>query len=210
VITGKGDLAFCAGADLKAVARGESIAPPGTRAWGFAGWARHYIDKPTIAAVNGPALGGGAEIVLACDLAVAVQSATFGFPEVRRGIVADSGGAFRLPAQLPPKLASEMLLTGASIDAATALRYGLVNRVVSDGHALDAALELACGICQNAPLAVRATKRIAYGVTGATWGGESHPWLLTKVERDRVHRSGDAKEGPQAFAENRAPVWQGR
>src|SRR5262249_47582231 len=103
VVTGAGDKAFCAGADLKAVARGETIMPadPRRAAWGFAGYVSHHISKPTIAAVNGFALGGGTEICLASDLVVAARTASFGLPEVRRGLYAGAGGVFRLPAQIP-------------------------------------------------------------------------------------------------------------
>src|SRR3954470_18138516 len=116
VLTGAGDRAFCAGADLKALAAGEDIHPAGPRAhWGFAGYVNHPVSKPTIAAVNGFALGGGTELALASDLVVAADTATFGLPEVRRGLIAGAGGAFRIVRQLPPKIGMELLLTGAPI-----------------------------------------------------------------------------------------------
>ena len=130
VLTGSGDASFCAGADLKAIARGESLNPPGTEGWGFAGMVQHPISKPIVAAVNGTAVGGGTELVLASDLAVVSEAATFGLPEVRRGLIAAAGGLVRLPEQLPRKLAMQMILTGRPVDAATALRWGLVNEVV--------------------------------------------------------------------------------
>jgi crotonobetainyl-CoA hydratase len=210
IITGAGDQSFCAGADLKAIMRGEAIIPPNMEHWSFAGWVNHFVSKPTIAAVNGFALGGGTEIVLASDLAVAARSATFGLPEVSRGIIAAAAGAFRLPAQLPRKRGMQMLLTGEPIDAATALDYGLINEVVPDGGALDAALALAERICRNAPLAVQASKRIAYGAADGSWAGEERYWEITAAENARVRQSEDGREGPRAFAEKRQPVWQAR
>jgi crotonobetainyl-CoA hydratase len=210
VITGTGDQAFCAGADLKAIMRGEPVIPPAMEHWSFAGWVNHFVSKPTIAAVNGFALGGGTEIVLASDLAVAAESASFGLPEVSRGIIAAAAGAFRLPAQLPRKRGMQMLLTGEPIDAATALDFGLVNQVVPDGGALDAALDLAERICRNAPLAVQASKRIAYGAADGSWAGEQRYWELTAAESARIRQSEDGREGPRAFAEKRQPVWQAR
>ncbi len=210
VVTGAGDAAFCAGIDLKAVARGERTFPAGRRHWGFAGYVSHPISKPTIAAVNGFALGGGTEIVLASDLAVAAQTAQFGLPEVSRGIVAAAGGAFRLSVQIPPKIAMEMILTGKPVDAATALRLGLVNRVVPRASVLDEALALAELICRNAPLAVQASKRIAAGIIDGDIASEVAAWARTDAETAALMRSEDAREGVRAFAEKRPPVWQAR
>ena len=117
VLTGAGDKSFCAGADLKALSRGESLAAPGNEHWGFAGFVQHPVSTPTIAAVNGTALGGGTEIVLTADLVVAAQSASFGLPEVKRGLLAGAAGVFRLPGQIPHRLAMEMILTGDPISA---------------------------------------------------------------------------------------------
>lgn len=212
IVTGAGDQSFCAGADLKALSRGERIAPADSEkvAWGFAGIVSHAISKPLIAAVNGTALGGGTEIALACDLVVAAQSATFGLPEVKRGILAGAGGAFRLVQQLPKKVAMEMLLTGDPIDAARALDLGLVNAVVPRSELLDAALRLAERIAANAPLSVQASKRIALGMVEGRVAGDDAAWALTRKESGGVMRSEDAREGPRAFAEKRAPVWKGR
>ncbi|WP_319683459.1 crotonase/enoyl-CoA hydratase family protein, partial [Streptomyces ipomoeae] len=210
VITGAGDKAFCAGADLKAVARGENIMPPEAEAWGFAGYVRHHIGKPTIAAVRGFALGGGTEIALASDLVVAAEDAHFGLPEVKRGIIAAAGGAFRITAQLPPKVAMELLLTGDPLDAATARDLGLVNRVVPAEKVLDEALALAERIAANAPLAVQASKRIARGITTGRVDAEQAAWDLSHQEARTVMTSQDAQEGPRAFAEKRTPVWQAR
>jgi crotonobetainyl-CoA hydratase len=165
ILTGSGDQAFSAGADLKAIARGERILPEGREHWNIAGFANHFTSKPTIAAVNGTALGGGTELALSCDLVVAVEHARFGLPEVKRGLIPAAGGAFRLLRQLPQRVALELLFTGESIAAADALRWGLINRVVSAGQALPAALELAAAIEGNAPLAVQATKRSARAPT---------------------------------------------
>lgn len=210
VLTGAGDQAFCAGADLKAIARGERIIPKGKEHWSFAGFVNHFTRKPTIAAVNGNALGGGTELALACDLVVAVENANFGLPEVKRGLVAGAGGAFRIAQQLPTRIGMELLITGRPMPAEEALRWGLINRVVPAGQALDAALELAQEIAANAPLAVQISKRIAYGVVDADREGEPGFWALNNELMPVVLRSEDAKEGPTAFAEKRAPVWKAR
>ncbi len=211
VLTGTGSKSFCAGADLKAIARGEAIAPAeGPRArWGFAGYVSHHISKPTIAAVNGAALGGGTELVLASDLAIASEDAIFGLPEVKRGIIAAAGGLFRLPQLIAPKRAYELIFTGDPITARRALELDLVNEVVPVGDVLDRALDLAERISANAPLAVQASKRVARGIVGGQIPAEAARWELSAKERAAVHNSNDAKEGPRAFAEKRAPVWSG-
>ncbi|MFZ2174962.1 MAG: enoyl-CoA hydratase-related protein, partial [Rhodococcus sp. (in: high G+C Gram-positive bacteria)] len=168
------------------------------------------ISKPIIAAVNGAALGGGAEIALACDLIVAARSASFGLPEVRRGLVAGAGGAFRLVDQVPRRVAMQMLLTGEAIDADRALELDLINMVVPDDQVRSAAAELARTIASNAPLAVQAAKRIARGQDGDACPGESEHWARTAREVDVLMASSDAAEGPRAFAEKRPPVWSGR
>jgi enoyl-CoA hydratase len=193
---------FCAGMDLKAFAAGEKIPDP---VRGFAGVVERPPTKPLIAAVEGWALGGGFEIVLACDLVTAGESARFGLPEVRRGLAARGGGAFRLPRRVPHMLAMELLLTGEPLDAQRAARFGLVNRLVPDGTALDAAIELAAKIALGAPRSVRASKRVAL---------ESSDWPLGECfERQReylepVFSSDDAQEGVAAFRERRSPVWR--
>lgn len=209
VLTGAGE-SFCAGADLKAIARGENLFHPDHPEWGFAGYVRHFIDKPTIAAVNGTALGGGTELALASDLVVARESAVFGLPEVKRGLIAGAGGVFRIVEQLPRKVALELLFTGEPITAAEALRWGLINEVVPDGAELDAALALAERITVNAPLAVQASKRVAYGAENGTVPGDENGWKLTNREFSTLLKTEDAKEGPLAFAEKREPVWKAR
>ena len=211
IITGAGDKAFCAGADLKASAAGEfSNVDERLQRWGFAGYIQHAISKPTIAAVNGFALGGGAEIALASDLVVAAETAVFGLPEVKRGIFAGGGGAFRLPRQIPAKIAMETMLTGRPITAERALTLGLVNAVVPADQVLDAALELAAAINENAPLAVQATKRTARGITNGTVPAEEADWDRNDAELQRLMTSTDSMEGRRAFAEKRAPQWIGR
>ena len=210
VVTGAGDKSFCAGADLKAISRRENIFHPDHAEWGFAGYVSHFVDKPTIAAVNGTALGGGTELALASDLVVAQESATFGLPEVKRGLIAAAGGVFRIVDHLPRKVAMELLFTGEPITAADALKWGLINDVVPDGTALDAALALAERITVNAPLAVSASKRVAYGVDDGVITGDVPGWSRTMAEIGALLRSEDAKEGPRAFAEKRAPVWTAR
>ncbi len=210
VLTGAGDRAFCAGADLKALGQGLSLAAPGHEEWGFAGYAQHPISKPTIAAVNGFALGGGSELALASDLVVAAESATFGLPEVTRGLFAAAGGLFRLPEQIPHKIAIEVIFTGESIAAQRALALGLVNRVVPADAVLKTALELAEQIAARAPLAVQASKRVALGIDGGVVLAEDHAWMRNAREMRSVFHSEDAQEGTRAFAEKRAPVWQAR
>lgn len=212
VVTGAGDQSFCAGADLKAIARGEAIVPedPVQAGWGFAGVASHYISKPLIAAVNGAALGGGTELALSCDLVVAADTATFGLPEVKRGLVAGAGGAFRIVRQAPLKVGLELLLTGEPISAARAHELGLVNRVVPREMLMREAMALADTIAANAPLSVQASKRIALGIRNGRRPEEEPLWQHCKQEYAALTTSDDAREGPRAFAEKRAPRWTGR
>jgi crotonobetainyl-CoA hydratase len=210
VITGAGDKSFCAGADLKAIARGENLYHPYHGEWGFAGYVHHFIDKPTIAAVNGTALGGGTELALASDLVVAEKHAKFGLPEVKVGLIAGAGGVFRIVGQLPRKVALQMLLTGEPISAGEAAKWGLINQVVPDGTVLEAALALAERVTVNAPLSVQASKRIAYGADDGVIPDEEPGWARTEREFGSLLKSEDAKEGPLAFAEKRQPVWRAR
>jgi len=210
VLTGAGDRSFCAGADLKVLSRGASVDAPGHPDWGFAGYVSHPVSKPTIAAVNGFALGGGTELALASDLVVAAESAKFGLPEVSRGIFAAAGGVFRLPTAIPRKIAMEMIFTGEPISAARALELGLVNRVVPDGSALAAALLLAERISGNAPLAVQASKRLATGLDEDAYPDEDLAWRRNEREMAAIFGSEDAAEGTRAFTEKRLPVWRAR
>ncbi len=155
VLTGAG-ATFCAGMDLKAFLRGESPVIPGR---GFLGLVEAPPEKPLIAAVEGYALAGGCEAVLAADLVVASRTAKFGIPEVKRGLAAAAGGLMRLPRRIPPAVALELALTGDLFDAERAFALGLVNRLADEGQALDVALDLARSIAANGPLAVRASKR---------------------------------------------------
>ncbi|QOV33199.1 crotonase/enoyl-CoA hydratase family protein [Streptomyces ferrugineus] len=209
VLTGAGR-AFCAGMDLKAAAAGLPVMAPGNEEWGFGGVVSHWVDKPLIAAVNGHALGGGAEIVLACDLAVADENAVIGLPEVRRGLIPGAAGAVRLPRLIPRNAALEMLLTGEPITAATAARWGLVNRVAPAGKSVEVALELAEAIAAGAPLALGAVKRLVHASPdlGSDW--ESKAWAENDREWQGVSASADALEGPRAFVEKRPPRWTGR
>jgi crotonobetainyl-CoA:carnitine CoA-transferase CaiB-like acyl-CoA transferase/enoyl-CoA hydratase/carnithine racemase len=207
ILTGSGERSFCAGQDLKEAAAGAFWDDEDARRWGFAGYATHAISKPTIAAVNGFALGGGTELVLASDLAVAADTATFGLPEVKRGLIAAAGGTFRLPRQVPSKLAMESILTGRSMSAERAREVGLVNRVVPLGTLLDEAFALADEIMQNAPLSVQASKRIARGIDDGAYATEDSDWARTHRESRLVMTTADAAEGLSAFAEKRAPQW---
>ncbi|MGE2737143.1 crotonase/enoyl-CoA hydratase family protein [Mycolicibacterium vaccae] len=210
VLTGAGDKSFCAGADLKAISRGENLFHPDHPEWGFAGYVRHFVDKPTIAAVNGTALGGGTELALASDLVVAEERAKFGLPEVKRGLIAGAGGVFRIVQQLPQKLALELVYTGEPLSSQDALKWGLINKVVPDGTVLDAALELAERIAVNAPLAVRASKRVSYGAIDGVVAADEPFWKQTFGEFQTLLKTEDAMEGPLAFAQKREPVWKAK
>jgi enoyl-CoA hydratase len=201
VITGAGS-SFCTGMDLKAFLAGER---PSVSVRGFAGIVERPPGKPIIAAVEGYAIAGGFEIALACDMIIAAEDATFGLPEVKRGLVAAGGGLLRLPARVPYGLAVEWSLTGAFIPAARAAEVSLVNRLTPPGEALAAALEVATTIAANGPLAVLATKRIL---------AESRDWHSSEAfDRQReisepVRGSQDAREGALAFKEKRPPQWR--
>ena len=203
VLTGAGGV-FSAGMDLKAFLAGES---PSIEGRGLGGITQAPPTKPLIGAVEGWALAGGFELLLACDLVVAGDSARFGVPEVKRSLVAAAGAAILLPGRMPFALALEMLLTGEPIDATRAAQVGLVNRVVPAGTAVDAAVDLAAVIADNGPLAVAATKQVAR--TSRDWGFEE-AWAKQGAIIGPVFGSEDAREGATAFAEKRKPVWKGR
>jgi enoyl-CoA hydratase len=203
VIAGEGK-GFSSGMDLKAFATGE-------RPWagdrGFAGIVQKPSEKPLIAAVEGFAVAGGLEIALACDLIVAARGARLGIPEAKRGLVAAGGALRQLPRRLPAAIAMELALTGETITAERAAELGLVNRLVDPGKALDAALELAGRVAENAPLALRASKT----VLRQQWSWDDQTFWREQGEIvGPVFASEDAIEGATAFGEKRAPNWRGR
>ena len=202
IITGAGS-SFCAGMDLKAFMQGEF---PTVEGRGLAGITEAPPAKPIIAAVEGYALAGGFEVVLACDLVVASAEARFGLPETKRGLVAGAGGLLRLPGRIPPGIAMEYALTGEHFGAADAHRWGLVNRLSRAGQALTEALELAAIISANGPLAVRATKQIL--VEAASWPAQDFWTRQMEIIKPVLH-STDAQEGARAFTEKRPAVWTG-
>ena len=203
ILTGAGGH-FSAGMDLHAFLAGERVELPGR---GIAGIARRPPAKPLIAAVEGYALAGGFEMALACDMIVAARDARFGLPEVRRGLIAGSGGLVRLPERMPRAVAMELALTGRAMDAEEAHRWGLVNRLTEPGGALDGARALAREVAAGAPMAVAASKRIAGRADGWPVG---EIWDRQDAILEDIAASEDAAEGAAAFAEKRAPAWRGR
>lgn len=203
VITGAGDKAFSAGADLKSYVGRESsmsehwltqkdqLLNRGLEVW-----------KPIIAAVNGFCIGGGMTLLLATDIRVAASHATFGLSEVKRGIIAANGGTQRVVAQLPYPIAMELLLTGDAIDSQTALRWGLVNKVVPQEELINEAMRYARKIAANAPLALQATKELA---VKAPELGLSAGLRMEQYVNRLLRNTSDAKEGALAFQEKRAP-----
>lgn len=206
IVTGQGDQAFCAGNDLKFQAAGGRLEWPAS---GFGGLtARFDNPKPVIAAVNGLAMGGGFEIVLACDIVVAAEHALFALPEPRVGLAALAGGMQRLPRQIPLKHAMGMLLTGRRVSAEEGMRLGFVNEVVPNGEALAAARRWADAILECSPVSVRTTKRVALESLAYASLEES---LAARYDAiGELARSADFVEGPRAFAEKRKPAWTGR
>jgi enoyl-CoA hydratase len=203
VLTGAGGT-FCAGMDLKAFLAGDSPEIPGR---GFGGLTQAPPRKPLIAAVEGYALAGGCELVLACDLVVAAEDASFGLPEVTLGLIAGSGGLLRLPRRVPHQVAMRLALTGDRFGATEAHAWGLVGEVTPPGGALVAAVALASRIARNAPLAVTATKRV---ITESPDWPADEVWARQQAELDAILGSTDAREGASAFAERRPPRWTGR
>ncbi|CAN5257487.1 crotonase/enoyl-CoA hydratase family protein [soil metagenome] len=197
---------FSAGADLKQM----STDPGGmsTAKGGFGGLVQRERSKPIIAAVDGPALAGGTELVLACDLVVAAETAVFGIPEVKRNLVAAGGGLFRLPRKIPRNIAMELALTGRlDFSAERAHHFGLVNRICAEGAALDTALELATEVTTAAPLAVRESRAI---VLAATDQPDDVGWQLSGEGIMKMFGTEDFNEGLTAFIEKRDPQWKGR
>lgn len=201
VLTGTGGT-FSSGQDLRAFAAGEIAEVDG----GLAGITATPPRKPVIAAVEGYAVAGGFEVVLACDLIIAASDATFGLSEVRRGLVAGAGGLLRLAQRIPYHAAMHLALTGASLPARQAHEYGLLSALTEPGGALAAARDLATEIAGNAPLAVLASKEI---IAGATQWPADEAWRNQREAMRRAARSADAREGAIAFTEKRPPVWRG-
>jgi enoyl-CoA hydratase len=203
VLTGAGGT-FCAGMDLKGFLAGDAPLAEGR---GFGGIVERPPLKPVIAAVEGYALAGGFELALACDLIVAGETAKFGLPEVRRGLVAGAGGLLRLPGRIPYHLAMEIALTGEHFGANRMHEAGLVSRLVPAGQALAGARELAVRVALGAPLALAATKRV---IAESAGGGSAEAFARQGEIINPVFTSADAMEGAIAFAEKRAPAWQGK
>ncbi len=203
ILTGAGTV-FCAGADLKVVASGDSGGIASKRG-GFGGLVEREFPKPLIAACNGPALAGGFEMVLACDLVVASTAATFGIPEAKRGLLAAAGGPIRLAKRIPLAIALELGMTGNPVSAQRAYDLGLVNRVAEPDAVIDTAIALAESIVENSPVSVRITKRLTKESQQVT---EAEGWALTNAIAGELFQSGDAMEGAMAFLEKRPPVWK--
>ncbi len=203
IITGAGGT-FCSGMDLKGFLTGDL---PSVEGRGFGGLTEASPRKPLIGAIEGYALAGGCEMALSCDMLVAAETSKFGIPEVKRGLVAAAGGLIRLPRQIPQKIAMELALTGDFMSAQRAADLGLVNRVVAEGTALDAAKELAAAINANGPLAVAVSKQVV--LQSADWSSSE---MFSKQNEIAipVFSSEDAIEGAAAFAEKRAPNWKGK
>lgn len=204
ILTGAGGN-FCSGMDLKSFAATGQRPYVGDR--GFAGLCEKPPKKPLIAAVEGYALAGGCELVLACDIVIASEDAKFGVPEVKRGLVPGSGGMIKLPARIPYHVAMEAVLTGDMFSSQRLYELGLVNRLAKSGQALEVALEMAKIIAANGPLAVQTAKSVI--AQSRNW----RPDDMFDLQRPRIAHiftSVDAKEGATAFAEKRPPVWQGK
>lgn len=200
ILTGAGSQ-FSSGLDLKAFLATGQLAEVPDRGLGFT---RTPPRKPLIAAVEGMALAGGFELALACDLIVAAEDANFGLPEVKRGLVAGSGGLLRLPHRIPLAVAMDYALTGRLMPALVAHQWGLVSRLTGSGTALEAAVELATEIAANSPLALQVTKELI--------GRAGFPSASDTARQDELLQmvvdSEDAREGASAFAEKRIPVWK--
>ena len=203
VLTGVGK-GFSAGMDLKGFVSGDDPTEGGR---GFGGIVESPPRKPLVAAIEGFALAGGLEIVLACDLIVAARDALLGLPEVKRSLVAAGGGLLRLATRIPYSVAAELALGGEPVAAARLHEVGLVNRLTEPGDALATALTIASGIAANAPLALAASKEIL--ASAGDWG-LSDGWSRQVEIATAVAGSADAREGAMAFAERRDPVWRGR
>ena len=207
ILAGAGEKAFCAGADLKEIValggRGDQLFPPGD---GFGGFATFRRTKPWIAAVGGFALGGGFDLMIACDLVVAATDAKLGLPEVKRGGVATGGAIYRLPRSIPLNIAREIILTGDPIDAQRARELGLVNHVVARERLLEEAIGLAERIAVNAPIALRESLEIC---RVSSEHSEIELQRMADAVNGVIGKSQDAREGQAAFLERRPPCWTG-
>jgi enoyl-CoA hydratase len=200
IITGAGDQAFCAGMDLKAP-RGQQPSGPGLEVF-----TNRTYPKPVIAAVNGAAVGGGFELVLASELVVVADHVSFAVPEVFRGLVG-AGCTTRLASRLPPAVVAELTFLGERLPAERAKALGLVNEVVPGPQVLDRALAMAARVAEAAPLALRITKELLFLEQGMH---DDEEWRAIRARAAPAFASEDAKEGAAAFAEKRPPVWTGR
>lgn len=204
ILTGTGS-SFCAGMDLAAFGAGEVddiLHGPGR----FAGFVGLKRQKPVIAAINGPAVAGGFEIVLACDLAVSVDTAVFGLPEAKRGLIAGAGGIFRLARQLPRAVVNELILLGEPVSAQRAYELGLLNKVVTADALMPAARDMAARLISSAPMSVSLGLQLA---RTAAAGDEDQLWALNNDFLNQTVASDDVKEGARAFLEKRPPHWRG-
>jgi enoyl-CoA hydratase/carnithine racemase len=205
VLTASGDRAFCSGMDLRTFAAGDSFDLGGDDAAGaFHRLLEGRVEVPVVAAVNGAAVAGGFELLLGCDVIVAADHATFGLPEVRRGLLPAGGGTF-LGTRIPLSIALEMTLTGDPISAARAYELGLANAVVPGDEVLPRAISVATRIAENGPRAVNAIKELVRLAVGDSARAAERLRELQPV----VFASDDAREGAAAFVEKRSPVWRG-
>ena len=209
IITANGPC-FCAGSDIKELALGTHKAPEGREDWGFAGLTRHTYKKPIIACVHGAVYGGGLELMMACDLVVAVRSAKFALPEPTIGAMAENGFV-NVINQIPFRIALELLFTGEPIDSERAWNIGLINRIVeSEEELLPEALKIAEKICQMAPLPIEFSKEIATRCQGLPSRAPSAAWDVVDEVAVKLYASHDFAEGTNAFREKRKPVWTGK
>ena len=209
IVTGAGERAFSAGMDLRYRNQtdGERVAMPASGFGGLTNPRERAISKPIIAAVNGYALGGGLEMAMACDIILASDTATFGLPEAKRGILPGAGGMHRLPRQIPFRVALGYMLTGRSMSADEAYRWGLINEVVPAADLMETAKKWALEILDCAPLSVRAIKQAA--TLGLDMSLEE-AYNTRFPAQEAMQGSEDSREGPRAFGERRKPVWTGR